>query len=346
MKRVTIFKNGSRKDGKVILVKDTIEQLVQDVCEKLKLESLERVQLYTSSGALIDEVGAMKDDEVLFVSTNDEPFIPPPETMNIKNEWITLNVGGRKFTTTRSTLTKNQPDSMLARMFSNDLNDGMTPSPVDESGAFLIDRSPIYFEPIIGYLRHGQLVLDEGVNIRGVLEEARFYGLETLVQVIEDLIEQETDREAKSMCLSRRDVINALIGTTCNAELRFQGVNLSGADLSKLDLRNINFKYANFKGANLSGANLSYCCLERADLSDCNLDGAILHGVKMVCANLEGSSLRGINCEDPMNKVTNMEGINLKVSWVVDMRFNLKQCVICFRFRQPTWMEVNWLESI
>ena len=42
--------------------------------------------------------------------------------------------------------------------------------------------------------------------------------------------------------LSRRDVVNAIIATASNKELRFQGVNLSGADLSKLDLRNINFK--------------------------------------------------------------------------------------------------------
>ena len=37
----------------------------------------------------------------------------------------------------------------------------------DASGAFLIDRSPVYFEPIINYLRHGQLILDKGVNPQG-----------------------------------------------------------------------------------------------------------------------------------------------------------------------------------
>lgn len=37
----------------------------------------------------------------------------------------------------------------------------------DESGAFLIDRSPEYFEPILNYLRHGQLIINEGINIRG-----------------------------------------------------------------------------------------------------------------------------------------------------------------------------------
>lgn len=37
----------------------------------------------------------------------------------------------------------------------------------DPTGAFLIDRSPVYFEPIINYLRHGQLILDNGVNPQG-----------------------------------------------------------------------------------------------------------------------------------------------------------------------------------
>lgn len=37
----------------------------------------------------------------------------------------------------------------------------------DEHGAYLIDRSPEYFEPILNYLRHGQLIINEGINIRG-----------------------------------------------------------------------------------------------------------------------------------------------------------------------------------
>ena len=37
----------------------------------------------------------------------------------------------------------------------------------DEHGAFLIDRSPEYFEPILNYLRHGQLIINEGINLLG-----------------------------------------------------------------------------------------------------------------------------------------------------------------------------------
>lgn len=41
-------------------------------------------------------------------------------------------------------------------------------STVDENGAYLIDRSPNYFEPILNYLRHGQLILDKNVNAEGL----------------------------------------------------------------------------------------------------------------------------------------------------------------------------------
>lgn len=75
----------------------------------------------------------------------------------------------------------------------------------------------------------------------GVLEEARFFGMESAVPVLEALItsrEETQDLEP----LTRQHVVEALITTHHRDELRFQGVNLRGADLSKLDLRNINFK--------------------------------------------------------------------------------------------------------
>lgn len=75
----------------------------------------------------------------------------------------------------------------------------------------------------------------------GVLEEARFFGIESLVpQLLELIVSRSRSRDM--VPLSRRDVINALILTPIKDELRFQGVNLAGSDLSRLDLRNINFK--------------------------------------------------------------------------------------------------------
>lgn len=71
----------------------------------------------------------------------------------------------------------------------------------------------------------------------GVLEEAHFFDLQSCIPLLEEMSISKDETP-----LTRRDVVNALITTSNEAALRFQGVNLTGADLSYLDLRNINFK--------------------------------------------------------------------------------------------------------
>merc|ERR1712173_323403 len=61
------------------------------------------------------------------------------------------------------------PQSFLARIALEDTELG---SDKDESGAFLIDRDPQYFSPILNFLRHGKVHLDRNVMEEAVLEEA------------------------------------------------------------------------------------------------------------------------------------------------------------------------------
>ena len=69
---------------------------------------------------------------------------------------VNLHVGGRRFTTSLQTLTKD-PDSMLAAMFSGKLE--VTPL---EDGAFFIDRDGKHLRFILNYLRTGKLTLPKG----------------------------------------------------------------------------------------------------------------------------------------------------------------------------------------
>lgn len=374
------------------------------------------------------------------------------------DEWIKLNVGGQIFTTTRTTLCNNEPNSMLARMFhhnnqhyssnrnhysgnnlnvstttstrsssnltpqpdirsqltarsdellsrldkddidnsttipksdseavnpsnasitinssnhgeDNNNNNSLTkfdqdhddiimssassfslrPSPRDSNGAYLIDRSPKYFEPILNYLRHGKLIIDHNVNVQGVLEEAKFFGIVSLLPMLEletercfrkkhqELIQSQLIYDSNGdglpvnggggadgtqlqtmPPLTRQDVIKALITTSAKnqPELRFQGANLAGANLSRLDLRYINFKFANLRNSNLKGANLSFSNLERTDLYQCNLEGAQLTGANLAHSNLENSNLRAITIL-PINsndgsKIASFEGANMR----------------------------------
>ncbi|KAI8797587.1 BTB/POZ domain-containing protein KCTD5 [Biomphalaria glabrata] len=112
------------------------------------------------------------------------------ETDCRKSEWVRLNVGGTTFLTTRTTLGRDQK-SFLYRLVqeASDLN-----TDKDTDGAFLIDRDPSYFGPVLNFLRHGKLVMNKDLAEEGVLEEAEFYNITDLIKVVKDRI---AERDAK-----------------------------------------------------------------------------------------------------------------------------------------------------
>lgn len=132
-----------------------------------------------------------RDDEVLYASKG-EPFRPRANVTTRCNsesegcsfqcdtkaseddsflkrssssDWIKLNVGGQLFYTSRTTLLNSDPESMLAKMFSPHSN--LHPSCIDSNGAYLIDRDPRYFSPLLNFLRSGALILDPDINPKG-----------------------------------------------------------------------------------------------------------------------------------------------------------------------------------
>ncbi|XP_029459963.1 BTB/POZ domain-containing protein KCTD9 isoform X3 [Rhinatrema bivittatum] len=289
MRRVTLFVNGSARNGKVVAVYGTLSDLLSLASSKLGIKA---TSIYNGKGGLIDDITLIRDDDILYICEG-EPFIDPQSDMKAPEEisgshtdWLTLNVGGRSFTTTRSTLVSKEPDSMLAHMFRDRGNR----------------------EPVEGKTAKNT---ETGELRQGVLEEAKFFGITSLIEHLEVAIRNSQPAEDHSP-ISRKEFVRFLLATPTKSELRCQGLNFSGADLSRLDLRYINFKMANLSRCNLVYANLCCANLERADLSGSVLDGANLQGVKMLCSNAEGASLKGCNFEDPSGLKANLEGANLK----------------------------------
>lgn len=155
----------------------------------------------------------------------------------MSEEWLKLNIGGVVYHTTRTTLMKDE-NSMIYRMFSQN-GEFMAPSRMDENGCYLIDRWELlwdkkckladffylrngrYFEPILNYLRTGQILYESNLNVQAILEEATFFGIQEMIDKLQHIAEFSGKNEDSSP-LSRRDVVKALIQTSCKSELRFQ----------------------------------------------------------------------------------------------------------------------------
>ena len=117
---------------------------------------------------------------------------------------INLNIGGRRFTTSLQTLTKD-PDSMLAVMFSGKFE--VKPS---EDGTFFIDRDGKHFRFILNYLRDGELIVPEGATFLKELEaEAKFYQIKGLLQELEDKMRECFEESVILMNKEHRSTLKA-----------------------------------------------------------------------------------------------------------------------------------------
>ena len=96
---------------------------------------------------------------------------------------VRLNIGGTRFETTLSTLSKFGPN------FFTQLIDGALPVVEDEDGSIFVDgcdgllfnshlRSPESFKVLLEYLRTGFLSVPASIGFKNVLSDALFYSLD------------------------------------------------------------------------------------------------------------------------------------------------------------------------
>ena len=99
--------------------------------------------------------------------------------LRCRMEIIKLNVGGKKFTTLKSTLLKCK-NSYLADLLEKEKDKII----YDENKAVFIDRNPKYFEFIIEYLRTGfmETLPQDFHTLKRLTDEALFYKLDGLSQ--------------------------------------------------------------------------------------------------------------------------------------------------------------------
>lgn len=121
------------------------------------------------------------------------PSSPSEPVEKPGSRWVRLNVGGTYFITTKQTLCRD-PKSFLYRLCQDDPD---LDSDKDETGAYLIDRDPTYFGPILNYLRHGKLIMDKNLAEEGVLEEAEFYNIASLVRMVKERIRDNENRTSQ-----------------------------------------------------------------------------------------------------------------------------------------------------
>ena len=93
-------------------------------------------------------------------------------------EKIKLNIGGKIFTTSLTTLTQVK-GTFFSAMFSGQFN-----TEPDEDGEYFIDRDSVYFPIILNHLRYPDQKVDFSLYLEKHLElimfETEFYGIETL----------------------------------------------------------------------------------------------------------------------------------------------------------------------
>jgi hypothetical protein len=140
------------------------------------------------------------------------------DLMEHSNRIIRLNIGGKIFQTTETTLLSHGPNfftGLLAKEI---------PSTMDETGAYFIDRNGRLFEPILDYLRTNILIVPPTMSLEAILFESAFYCIEAskgLCQILPGLYSSadtpgvtSSDEQSWLLLVQRDESRPTLVGVT------------------------------------------------------------------------------------------------------------------------------------
>lgn len=223
---------------------------------------------------------------------------------------IELNVGGRHFITTLTTLLKD-PDSMLSSMFS-----GRHRIETDREGRYFVDRDGEIFHIILEYLRNDELSLTEDPILNSnLLREARYFQLSSLVHILEKKL-----RKLSEPSLTHKELVT-MLNISTNQQLRsaitlpafrLVGLQLSYLDLTGSMLKGCNLSDSTLSEVNLSNVDLSYCKLKRTVMKNCIMRHTVIHHTNCTEANFTGSILRNAICTESNFNSAKMSGTDCR----------------------------------
>ena len=170
--------------------KEKNEGFKKSLDDREKNMSNEELDLHKKVDMYKDDLKTLHEDQERF-----ERHMKYMESLHvIQDSRVKLDVGGHTFTTSKLTLTKD-PDSMLAAMFG-----GRHSVRQEEDGSYFIDRDGTYFRYILNYLRdggfkEGVLPVDSPEVLGEILNEAEYYQIQSLVELIMEALYPEEEEE-------------------------------------------------------------------------------------------------------------------------------------------------------
>lgn len=128
------------------------------------------------------------------------------------NDVVSLNVGGESFKSFYGTLAKSNYFKVL-------LNDDSMPCKtiVNDKKEIFVDRSDDLFQGILYFLRTGLILCERQERLQALQNEATFYQLDEMVQVIDSILKRQKSRASQVEILVKdTEFLNAASASRLN----------------------------------------------------------------------------------------------------------------------------------